>query len=132
MIRVLPRRALVALVYMAFISILSSLPASALIRLGLSSFLLNLGHVPLYAGLGAVTFWSLEGRRVATFAAAAVICGAFAVFDEWYQQFIPGRAPQVEDVLVDAAGILIGIAIVAALPEGWRRVAPNRKRGIPE
>lgn len=134
MIRVRPRRALVALVYMAGISFLSSLPASTLVRFGLSGFLLNLGHIPLYAGLGAVTFWSLQGARLPRAVATVVICGAFALFDEWFQQFMPGRTPALDDLVADGAGILIGIVAVGVLPQGWRLAfAPrNRKGDIPE
>ena len=61
MIRVNSGRALFAGVYMAGIFVLSSLSATEIAGLGLPAGLLDLGHVPLFAGLAAVTLWALVG-----------------------------------------------------------------------
>jgi VanZ family protein len=41
----------------------------------------------------------------------------FAVTDEIHQAFVPCRGPAVKDVLIDAVGAVIGVALVYAV---WR------------
>ncbi len=38
-----------------------------------------------------------------------LFCVAYAVFDEAYQLFVPGRGGQVGDVLINTAGALLGL-----------------------
>ena len=45
---------------------------------------------------------------------AFLICVIYAISDEIHQLFVPGRAGQVRDVLIDSAGGLLGIIIVMA------------------
>ena len=111
MIRVVPIRALVALVYMGLMLALSSLPGRQVARLGLPVDLLNLLHVPLYAGLAWVTLSALVGPTLRRMALAVGACLAFAISDEWYQSVIPGRVAALEDLMADGAGIALGIAV---------------------
>lgn len=129
MITVVPRRALVALLYMVGIFALSSLPELGLRRLGLPLSVLNFGHVPLYAGLAGITLWALEGPGLVRVAAAAIICALVAVSDEWHQTFVPGRVADVQDLMADGAGIVLGITVVAGLPAGWRAVITAPEEG---
>ena len=55
--------------------------------------------------VGAATFWAL------------VISVAYAGLDELHQSYVPNRHPQVSDVLIDTAGVLL--ALVAIL--WWSR-----------
>ena len=41
-----------------------------------------------------------------------LICVLYAISDEIHQLFVPGRAGQVRDVLIDSAGSLLGIVLV--------------------
>ena len=118
MIRISPWRAIFAVVYMLALLWLSSLPGREVARLGLSTFLLNLGHVPLFAGLAWVTLSAIDGPIFHRVALTAVICLAFAATDEWHQAYVPGRVAAVEDFVADAGGIALGIA----LREGLRPV----------
>ena len=43
---------------------------------------------------------------------AFLICVIYAISDEIHQLFVPGRAGQVRDVLIDSAGSLLGIILV--------------------
>ena len=45
---------------------------------------------------------------------AFLICVIYAISDEIHQLFVPGRAGQVRDVLIDSAGSLLGIILVMA------------------
>jgi VanZ family protein len=47
-----------------------------------------------------------------------------AILDEWHQLFVPGRTSAIEDVIVDAAGIVCGILVY--------RYLGKRKRRTPE
>ena len=118
MIKVVPSRAAFALAYMAAMLFLSSLPGREVARFGLSLFLLNLGHVPLFAGLAWVTLSAFVGPTRGRVILTAAICLLFAVLDEWHQSFVPGRVAALGDVMADAAGIALGIA----LREGLRPV----------
>ena len=52
--------------------------------------------------------------RIRNLAAGAwAFATAYAVTDEVHQMFVPGRAGMVTDVLLDSAGVLVGVAIVA-------------------
>ena len=70
-------------------------------------------HAALYALLGALggraAARAVPGRRAFLVLAA---CFAFALFDEWYQQFTPGRTPDLADALADAVGASAGFLLV--------------------
>jgi hypothetical protein len=56
---------------------------------------------------------------------AATACLVYAVIDELHQVPIPGRTFQWADLLSDAVGVALGLAIVVAL--GWFRA---RRSGV--
>ena len=76
----------------------------------------KLAHFCEYAVLGILMVRAWENC-----AGALVICSLYACTDEVHQYFVPGRAMQFRDVLIDSAGALFGIGLVAL----WRW----RKRG---
>ncbi|WP_455537628.1 VanZ family protein [Terrisporobacter sp.] len=43
---------------------------------------------------------------------AFLICVLYAASDEFHQLFVPGRAGQLRDVLIDSSGSILGIVIV--------------------
>ena len=45
-------------------------------------------------------------------AISAIIGLLYAISDEIHQAFIPGRGPQIGDVGIDFAGVIIGILIM--------------------
>lgn len=47
----------------------------------------------------------------------------YAVSDEIHQHFVPGRAMQARDVLIDTAGVLLGIWIVYGVSYGVTRTS---------
>lgn len=56
-----------------------------------------------------------KNRYGAAFPAAIVWCFLYACSDEWHQLYIPGRAGQFRDVLIDCSGSLIGLLLYALL-----------------
>jgi VanZ like family len=123
-IRVVPLRGLVALVYMGGVLSLSALPGRQAARWGFSAYALDLLHIPLFAGLALVTMWALVAPRAQRAILVATGLVLFAGIDEILQLWVPGRAASFADFARDALGIAIGIA----LAEGARPVALALRR----
>lgn len=43
---------------------------------------------------------------------AWLLATAYAASDEFHQIFVPGRTPKVTDVMLDSAGVLLGLGIM--------------------
>lgn len=66
----------------------------------------KVAHAVEYAVL-----WLAARRALRSTAGAAAYAVAFAVLDEWHQTFVPGRAGQAADVLIDALGVLVCVTV---------------------
>ncbi len=78
----------------------------------------TLGHLSVYAVLGALVWWALGGigvdgwrRAVLAIAVAAL----YGVTDEWHQSFVPGRTPDPRDLLADTTGATVAVLVVTWL-----------------
>lgn len=60
---------------------------------------------------------------------AFLLCVAYAISDEVHQLFVPGRAGQVRDVIIDSSGSLVGITIII-LGAKLLSLIRKRKKGI--
>ena len=114
MIRIVPLRGLVALVYMAGVISLSAIPGRQILRWGFSRYALDLLHIPLFAGLALVTMWAVVAPRARRALWVLVGLTLFAGADEFLQLWVPGRAASFADFARDALGIAIGIALAEA------------------
>lgn len=113
--------ALATLAYAAMIFWLGSRPGFGTDRTDFAARLIvNLFHIPLYAGYG---FWVLQALSGGTGMAAAAwprvggvltISGIVAVLDEWRQQLTPGRVASPSDILLDLVGVA-GILVICAV-----------------
>ena len=114
-------RRLAPLLVMALIHYFSSLPGTpggGGPTAWIPGWLHNLAHIPAYALLAAGWFVALPAPRSRrTTLLIGLLTIGYGVFDEWYQSFVPGRQPSVADLLRDALGAVIGVAVM-------RRVAP--------
>lgn len=45
------------------------------------------------------------------FVFSLLFCVLYAISDEVHQHFVPGRGPQIRDVLIDSAGSTVGIIV---------------------
>jgi VanZ family protein len=84
------------------------------------------GHLAVYAVLAALTWRALGGLvrfSRQQMAAAFGIAVLYGFSDEWHQAFVPGRTPDPWDLVVDAIGAVIGIAIAI---EAGRYLARRR------
>ena len=94
----------------------------------LVSFVVRKGaHFLEYLVLGISLFWTVRDLRMKhgrvpdesagrTVLAPWVVGVLYAVTDEVHQYFVPGRSCELRDVVIDACGVAVGVAIV-----WWRR-----------
>ena len=70
-------------------------------------------HIIAFSGLSFLLCWAVPsrlGQRFRQLGVAGGIALAYAGFDEFTQQFIPGRHCDIWDVAADAVGICVGIS----------------------
>lgn len=103
--------------WMAVIFFLSSRSRLPLLPLGWAEALQDVaGHFAAYAVLAGLLAWALSGAGAAhplwwSFALALL----YAFSDEFHQSFVPGRHPDVFDILTDAAGAACMLLILRYL-----------------
>jgi len=114
-----------AVFYGAFIYLMSnrSYPGVSL------SFDASYFHPVEYATFGLLVgrfwYWVIDAKGFPIFALLVILTGAaFGGLDEYHQSFIAGRDPSVSDFMLDVAGTMFSLMIIAA----FRRVA--RRRGF--
>lgn len=74
--------------------------------------------------LSYLSCYSIKPRKFLSSLFAIVFSTTFALVDEFYQTFIPGRSGSVRDVLIDSIGIYAAVfflAIVMNIYEKWIR-----------
>lgn len=95
-------------VYWAALFVATHLPSQALPSMGSDKFY----HVAAFAGLGFLLTWAISlavrglGKQVAL---VLLIAALYASFDEWSQQFVVGRQPDVADFVADLCGTVLGL-----------------------
>jgi hypothetical protein len=76
----------------------------------------NALHVPAYAALTLSWRWALRAwlrtPNACVFGACA-IAFACGVLDEWNQSFVPGRYASLTDIVLNGAGVALGIWLAA-------------------
>ena len=111
-LRLDPAGGVLALLYMAAVVYVSSLPGRTLASWGWPPSWLDWVHVPLFAGMALVTLRAVVGPpRPVRAAIVMAACLIFGASDEWHQRYVPGRVSSLADLRLDALGIAIGIAL---------------------
>ncbi len=116
-------------VYWVAIFVATHLPGSSLPNLGSDKAY----HLGAFFGLSVLLSWVLaqkiEGVRTRIVWVMAITI-TYAIFDEWSQQFVANRSPDVTDALADTCGAALGV-IVFRLAQlifqrrtGFQTVAP--------
>lgn len=123
--RIVPLRGLVAAAYAVGVLVLTTLPGHEVASWGIEVTLLDLAHIPLFAGLTLVTLWAVVGPRIPRLVLVTVAIVVFAAVDEGSQLMVPGRFASFGDFLRDALGV--GLAVV--LVEGMRPLSIAWKKG---
>lgn len=73
----------------------------------------KVAHFTIYLVLGLVSYlalprqWSVKKKMILVVS----LCFMYAITDEFHQSFVPGRAPEVRDVLIDTLGSSVGMSI---------------------
>lgn len=74
-----------------------------------------IGHFSVYFVL-AILLWAVLGlfplSPAVRYAGAWVLSTLYGISDEWHQSFIPGRYPDVFDVVTDSIGAACGLLLV--------------------
>lgn len=85
-------------------------------------------HFVVYAVLGALYLWALPRRERMwpTAFAAVALASLYGITDEFHQSFVPGRMPDPADWLVDTAGALTAVLIIAGIRRTLATRAPER------
>jgi VanZ family protein len=88
--------------------------ASLATVLHVEGILRNIAHGGVFFVLGLLTCWAFSETGPSELRNALltfILCALYAASDELHQAFIPGRAGQWYDYLIDLAGILLAIAL---------------------
>ena len=81
-------------------------------------FISTMGHVGVFAILSVLIWWALglsglsPGRRAVLSVALSLLYG---LTDEWHQSFVPGRTPDIMDIVADTFGATIAMIVVTWL-----------------
>lgn len=84
-------------------------------------------HMAEYGVLGIAVAYSLyvygkRGRRLILW--SELICVLYAATDEFHQLYVPGRAGQVGDVVIDGIGALVGCLVFFRATRVSDRISP--------
>jgi VanZ family protein len=112
-----------AVLVMAVLFAASSASDTSAVPAVFSDTLLHLGG---YAALGLTVFRALADARFehvtpARAVAAVLLCILYGVSDEFHQSFVPGRTPDVKDLVADGAGAALGTLALLLLKTLWLR-----------
>jgi VanZ family protein len=87
---------------------------------------LDWGHLLAYFILAITYAWAFRGNITLGHKAIIVfLCVLYGITDEFHQIFVPGRMPDVKDLVNDAIGsvlamLFISIPVVRARFESWK------------
>lgn len=85
-------------------------------RMDINFWIRKAAHLTEYFILGMLLYRTYETYLYGGYAASASATGfLYALSDEFHQHFVSGRQPSFRDVLIDTSGVLLGVALLAAL-----------------
>ena len=88
-------------------------------------------HLATYAVLAGLLLYALSPLGRASLRgvlAALVLTVLYAVSDELHQAFVPDRTGNLDDLVVDAIGAAIGLAIGTMVLRSRSRIVPSEPR----
>lgn len=83
----------------------------------------TMGHVGVFGVLAVLIWWALGladlvlGRRAGL---SILLTLGYGLLDEWHQSFVPGRTPDVRDIIADTAGATLAMIVVTWLARRQR------------
>lgn len=104
------QRYLPALILMAVIFGLSSIPSEEMPSFGFWDRLIKKGGHALGYGLLALAWWHALAWRKDRWPIALIATLIYAMSDEWHQSFVPGRHPSLIDAwIIDGGGAWLAL-----------------------
>lgn len=93
-----------------------------------NKYLRRVAHFGIYLILGlamdnSLRISGMEGKQ--RILLAILFCGVYAVGDELFQMMVPGRGSELQDVLTDSAGAVLGVLICERV---WEIVYAMKRR----
>jgi VanZ family protein len=85
-----------------------------------------MGHVGVFGVLAALIWWALglaEMSLARRAGVAILLTVIYGFLDEWHQSFVPGRTPDIRDIVADTIGATLAMLAVTWLA---RRVGVRR------
>lgn len=78
-----------------------------------ASLIRELAHLFEFLVLGVVSYWYyIDVDKINANKLAILCCFVYSLFDEIHQLFVPGRAFQLLDLLIDGCGYIFGIMMM--------------------
>lgn len=113
-----PVRLLLPVAWMGVIFALSHQPTLPYPENVNSMVISTLGHVGVYAILATLVWWALGITDVShrwRIVIPVAIAFLYGLTDEWHQSFVPGRTPDVRDIVADTIGAVLAMVVVTWL-----------------
>ena len=99
----------ITLLYMAYVTYLSTLPGDTVSKWGLQELLTNLMHVPMYSALAFFVLKTLGKFSVSTGIIAFMVSVSYGIFNEYLQAQIPSRTFSIGDMFLNTLGATLMI-----------------------
>ncbi len=114
---------------MGLIFIASSIPDVQALPGGVSD---KTAHFWVYGVLGLLTYRALAadtlaGLTIPRAVLSVLIALAYGISDEFHQSFVPGRSPDVFDVIADTAGAAGAVLVLLVAGYWLRRRRPTSR-----
>ncbi|MCK5215591.1 MAG: VanZ family protein [Candidatus Omnitrophica bacterium] len=99
----------ITLLYMAYVTYLSTLPGDTVSKWGLQELLTNLMHVPMYSALAFFVLKTLGKFSVSTGIIAFMVSVSYGILNEYLQAQIPSRTFSIGDMFLNTLGATLMI-----------------------
>lgn len=89
----------------------------------------KVAHFSIYTLVGFLlmsfvsTYQLSEKKRILISLVAGIL---YATSDEIHQAFVPGRSPQITDVILDTMGVVLGILLLLSILEIGKKIKINQ------
>lgn len=90
-------------------------------------FVRKLAHFTLFGTIGGAFAIALSFKFAGfhLFGLSFAFGSIAGAFDELHQMFVPGRGPQIKDVMIDSAGSFVGAMIICTLIYVYKKQKQN-------
>ena len=99
----------------------------------IESVIRKIAHFTIYTLVGFLLMslmCTYELKQLDQISTSLIIGVIYASTDEIHQAFIPGRGPQITDVMLDSLGVLTGIFISLLVVETIRKITKKKYNNI--